>query len=327
VAPADRCPVGSLDPVGAAEADVATAEVAEPAAGAGEPSTASPGRRAATVVGLVALVASAVLGGNLLGLRERIFGSATPEPRPPAASRAADAAAPGTTVMPEETVLRSQPWWQRVAVVEGAGASRLGPFTIDDGAIQWRVTSSCESGKLVVTADGDAEPLVAGSCPSPEKGYGTDSGPRSLAVEADGPWRLEIEQQIDVPLVEAPTPAMANPSTVVAATGSFYRMDQSGTGTVTIFRLDDGSHELRLDEFFVTPNVDLAIHLSPLEAPKTTEEFMSAPSAWVAPLDVTAGSMNFVVPPDVDPAQYRSVVIWCPLIDSAYAAATLAPAP
>lgn len=35
--------------------------------------------------------------------------------------------------------------------------------------------------------------------------------------------------------------------------------------------------------------------------------------------------MNFAVPAEVDPAQYRSVVIWCPLIDSAYAAATLVP--
>ncbi|HSH59190.1 MAG TPA: hypothetical protein VK988_06010 [Acidimicrobiales bacterium] len=70
----------------------------------------------------------------------------------------------------------------------------------------------------------------------------------------------------------------------------------------------------------MTPNVDLEIRLSPLEAPRSTAEFMSAPSALVAPLDVTAGSMNFAVPADVDPSQYRSVVIRCPLIDSAYAA-------
>jgi hypothetical protein len=33
--------------------------------------------------------------------------------------------------------------------------------------------------------------------------------------------------------------------------------------------------------------------------------------------------MNFLVPAGVDPSRYRSVVIWCPLITSAYAAATL----
>ena len=104
-------------------------------------------------------------------------------------------------------------------------------------------------------------------------------------------------------------------------------MDQSVEGPVTIYRLADGEHALRLDDFFVTPNIDLEIRLSPLEAPGTTEEFMRAPSTWVAPLDVTAGSMNFTVPPEAEPSEYRSVVIWCPLIDSAYAAATLVPEP
>ncbi|MDQ3305711.1 MAG: DM13 domain-containing protein, partial [Actinomycetota bacterium] len=270
---------------------------------------------------------SALLGGNPFGLRERLMGSATPEARPAAASRAAGEAPVAPRMEPQETVLRSQPWWQSVATLEGDGATESEPFTIDDGAIQWRVTWSCESGTLAVKAGGGgAEPLVDGSCPGTGKGYGSDSGPTSLAVEADGPWQLRVEQQLDVPLVEPPTATMTDPTTTVASTGSFYRMDQSGTGTVSIYRLDDGSHALRLDEFFVTPNVDLEIHLSPLAAPQTTEEFMGTPSVSVAPLDVTAGSMNFVIPPEVDPAQYASVVIWCPLIDSAYAAATLAPA-
>ena len=43
-------------------------------------------------------------------------------------------------------------------------------------------------------------------------------------------------------------------------------------------------------------------------------------SVWAAPLDVTTGSLNFTLPPDVNPARYRSVVVWCPIIDSAYAA-------
>lgn len=59
-------------------------------------------------------------------------------------------------------------------------------------------------------------------------------------------------------------------------------MDQSGTGAVTIYRLADGSAALRLDDFFVTPNVDLEIHLSPLEAPQTTDEFLASPR-WKSP--------------------------------------------
>ncbi len=321
--------VGSLEAMAAAKADVTRPDVVghEDGATPDQPQP-SPARRGLTSLALLALIASAVLGGNLFGFRERLLGSATPEPRPPAVSRDADGVAvpSATTIEPLQTVLRSQPWWQRMATLEGVGDRGPTPITIDDGAIQWRVRWSCEVGQLRV-GSAASKPLVDAACPGEGEGYGIDTGPAGLAVDADGPWRLEIEQQLDVPLVEAPTPAMGDPSTEVAATGSFYRMDQSGTGTVTIFRLADGSHALRLDDFFVTPNVDLEIHLSPLEAPRTTADFLSAPSAEVAPLDVTAGSMNFVVPPEVDPAQYRSVVIWCPLIDSAYAAATLAPAP
>lgn len=288
----------------------------------------APVKRALSALGLVALAASAGFGGNLFGVRERVLGPETPPPRPPAVSRAADAvaAAPVTTGQ-EETVLRSQPWWQEVVVLEGDGSTTTEEFTIASAAIQWRATWTCRSGRLTVTPGGGSEALVDDGCPGAGSGYSTETGTTRLRVDAQGPWELRIEQQLDVPLVEPPLPVMTAPGTVSQLTGSFYGMDQSGTGTVTIYRLSDGGHALRLDEFFVTPNVDLEIRLSPLEAPRTSEEFMSAPSAWVAPLDVTAGSMNFALPPDVDPAEYRSVVIWCPLIDSAYAAATLAPGP
>ena len=73
----------------------------------------------------------------------------------------------------------------------------------------------------------------------------------------------------------------------------------------------------------MTANIDLEIRLHPLRKPRTTRDYLSAPAKLAAPLDVTTGSMNFVLPAGVDPRRYRSVVIWCPIITSAYAAATL----
>lgn len=275
-------------------------------------------------LGLVALAVSALVGGNAFGWRDLLMGSVAPEARPAAVSRGGETTATVPSPDPtEETVLQSQPWWQGISVLQGTGTTSTEPFHIGDEAIQWRVTATCETGGLLVAAVGEEEPLAEGNCGTPAVGYGTDAGSTTLEVRADGPWQLRVEQQVDLPLVEPPTPAMSAPGTVTAATGEFYRLDQRETGTVTLFRFDDGSHALRLEDFYVTPNVDLEIRLSPLEAPQSTAEFMSAPSAWVAPLDVTAGSMNFAVPADVDPSQYRSVVIWCPLIDSAYAAAPL----
>ncbi|HEX2028980.1 MAG TPA: DM13 domain-containing protein [Nitriliruptorales bacterium] len=273
------------------------------------------------MAGLVALAASAAYGGDVLGIRSRLQGTAPPDARAPAVARVGGGS-PSTT--PTATRVRSAPWWQELGTFEGAGPADH-RVVIDDGALQWRVRGSCRSGDMAVTFPHEEDPLIEATCSDETVGYATRTGTAQLTIEADGPWSLVVEQQIDVPLVEPPLPAMHEPQTVAASTGTFYDVDQTGRGQVTIYRLADGSSALRLEEFFVTPNVDLEIRLSPLAAPKTTQDYLAADAALVAVLDATAGSMNFPVPPEIDPAAYRSVVIWCPPITSAYAAASLAP--
>lgn len=295
-----------------------------------QPVNASPAKRALTGAGLVLLAASAVFGANPYGVRDRVVGSVTPEPRPAAVSRvAAGSPGPGQApaAEPKATVVRSYPWWQQVATLEGEGATTTPSVRIDTEAIQWRVTWTCGSGRLLVRTHQTPRAVVDGVCPGSEPGYSTQKGPLTLEVKAEGPWRLEVEQQIELPLHEPPLPAMAAPGTAALARGDFYRVDQVGDGQVTIYRLGDGTYALRLEDFYVTPNSDLEVMLSPLPAPRTTEEFKSAPAARVVALDVTAGSLNFTVPPGIDPTRYRSVVIWCERLFSAYAAASLAPSP
>ena len=295
--------------------------------------TSLPGRaipssqRALSLLGLLVVVASALTGGNFLGSRERLWGSESPVARPAAGSRVAgngatDSSTP-TTVAPAETLVRSQPWWQGLTTIEGSGSMSTAPFNVAADAVQWRVKWTCQTGRLVVRAPNQARPVVDAACPGADTGYGVRKGAVALQVTADGPWTMTVDQQLDLPLDEPPLSVMSAPGTRTVLTGSLYRMDQVGKGTVNLYRLGDGSHVLRLEDFFVTANIDLELRLSPLEAPRTTEQFMNAPSVWVAPLDVTAGSLNFTVPADVDPSRYRSIVVWCPLIDSAYAAATL----
>ncbi len=287
---------------------------------------ASAFKRALAGAGLLLLAASAVFGANPYGVRDRLLGSVTPEARPAVGSRLADGPPAPAAIRPDSgraTVLRSQPWWQKLATLEGTGTGSAPVFTVDSGAIQWRVRWTCQTGRLVVEAPGARRPVVDGGCPGGQIGYGTQTGPVTLQVKADGPWQLQVEQQIDLPLEEPPLPAMTAPGATVVSKGGFYRIDQTGNGTVTTYRLPDGSYALRLDDFYVTPNSDLEILLSPLPAPRTTDEVARTRGARVSFLDVTAGSLNFMVPPGLDPAQYRSVVIWCERLYSAYAAASL----
>jgi hypothetical protein len=274
------------------------------------------------------VVVSGLVGGNAFGSREALWGSESPEARPAAGSRVAGAVPAGgpsaTPAAPRtETVVKSQPWWQGLTTLEGTGSATTRPFDVVEDALQWRVKWTCETGRLVVRVPGQARPVVDAACPGSDVGYGVRKGSVALDVRADGPWRMVVDQQVDVPLHEPPLAEMSAPGTRKVLTGSLYRMDQVGTGTLDFYRGADGRYLLRLDNFFVTANVDLELRLSPLEEPRTTEQYMSAPSVWVAPLDVTTGSLNFTVPPDVDPTRYRSIVVWCPIIDSAYAAATL----
>jgi len=292
----------------------------------GEPAPVpvSPRRRLAATVGFVVVLASALLGSNLFGARDRLFGSATPEPTVAAGSRVAGAPSPAA---PKPTLLRSYPWFQAVTTIEGAGAMTSAPFTIGSSALQWRVKWTCGSGHLIVTVPQRPKALVDGACPGGEAGYSTRTGVTRLKVVADGPWKVTVEQQVDVPLVEPPLATMTAPGAKPILQGGFYKIDQSSTGRATIYRQADGSYALRLEDFFVSPNSELQVRLSKLKEPHSSGEYAASPSVLVTDLDVTAGSLNFVIPNSIDPADFGSVVIWCQAANSAYGAATFKDVP
>lgn len=278
--------------------------------------------RVGSAAGLLVLAGSALFALDVFGVRTDVLGEEPPEARPPATARQADASSPDDGQETEATIVRSHPWWQALATLEGDG-DEVETVAVDEAALQWRVNWECESGGLTVTAEGHDEALVDATCPGSGTAYSSRPGETTLEVDAGGAWSATVHHQIDVPLEEPPTEAMTDPATEQVARGSFYDMDQTGRGEVVIYRLPDGRHELRLDDFFVSPNVDLEIRLSPQQRPQSTEDFDLEGSEYVDTLEATTGSMNFTVPDDLDPAQYQSVVIWCPPLSQAYAAATL----
>ncbi len=284
----------------------------------------SPVKQILTWVGLLALLVSAVLGSNMFSLRDRIFGTATPDAAPPAAGRVAGAPTQDT-VAAAPTSLRSSPWWQDLTTLDGSGTMTSASFTIPSGAIQWRVKWTCDTGHLVVRVPKQVRPVVDGACPGGTEGYSVQKGLQTVQVTADGPWHLQIAQQVDVPLVEPPLPAMTAAGATTVGTGTFYNIDKTGMGKVTIYHQADGRYSARLEDFFVSPNVDLELRMSTLDAPHSSQEFSNAPNEIVATMDVTAGSVNYVFPDGVDPGKYKSIVVWCVPIKSAYAAATLGP--
>jgi hypothetical protein len=282
-------------------------------------------RRLLSAAGVAIVAVAAIFGGDVFGVRESVLGSATPAPRPVAVS-------PFATVDTHsghraQSVLTSQPWWQGVRDLSGGTTTSTGAtFNIGGSVSQWRARWACRAGRLVVAVSGQSRPLVDAGCPGTGIAYATRTGQMGLRVSAGGPWTLRVDQEVDVPLVEPPLAAMGAPGSAVVSRGTFYGIDQKSIGRIVAYRLASGRYALRLSNFYVSPNVDLQIRFDPLPAPHSTHQFLSTKSVLVAPLPVTAGALNFLVPRSLDPTAYRSVVIWCPLIVSAYAGASLTPA-
>ncbi|MBW3643425.1 MAG: DM13 domain-containing protein [Actinobacteria bacterium] len=275
---------------------------------------------------LVVMAVSAAYSANVEGLRDRFAPPATRLAERPAV---APVAVPDADIAaPRDLTSRSQPWWQPVTTLSGEGSTTTEVFTIDRGALQWRATWQCSTGSFALTpvrADGRALRLLAsaGACPAQGTGYSVHTGAHPLRVKASGPWKVTLEQQVDVPLVEPPLPEMAAPGSKLVATATMYDVDRVGKGTAHIHQLPDGRLVLRLEDFFVSINSDLEIWLSEATHPRTTSEAAAAPHTQVSFLKATTGSMNYPLPAGLDLSRVGSIVIWCELTKNAYAAATL----
>jgi len=212
--------------------------------------------------------------------------------------------------------------WERVAQISGAEAANE-RLTIDPGAIQWRARWRCDTGRFELRSGGRR--LAAADCPA--AGVDTDvrTGAVELAVDAAGPWRVVVEQQVDTPLIERPLKAMRTDGARVIAAGRFYGLERRGRGEASIHRLPGGRLALRLDGFATSPNTDLFVWLSRAPKPKSTVEAAKARHVVLHALKSTIGDQNYLIPPAVDASEIRSIVIWCVPVRIAYTAASLRP--
>ena len=281
-------------------------------------------RRSLGALILLVMAASAAYGGGFFGRRERFS--------PPSSSTSAS---PFGTAVDQDTATapdvsrRSQPYWVPVRRFQGTGPLTTPAFAIDRRALQWRVRWRCERGAFRIQPQrpsGEAygrQLAGADACPKAGVGQSVAPGQFKFDVRAEGAWQAQVEQQVDVPLSERPTPAMSSPDSRVMASGRFYGIDEKGVGRVKIYRERDGSTSLRLDGFYVTPNIDLEIRFSELKRPESTRQVARAPFKDIVFLKATSGSMNYRIPRGVLSDRVRSVVIWCEITSNAYAAATL----
>lgn len=220
---------------------------------------------------------------------------------------------------------KAAPRWEQLKVVTGNASTEIGPITVAAQAIQWRVKWSCDGGSLIINLTPSPPkpgPLVQNGCPGQGEAYSRQTGDVRLSVQGSGPWKATVEQQVDTPLDEAPLPEMA--AGQVVAQGTFYNVEKSGKGTVTLYKLADGRSALRIEPGFeVVNDPDLVIWLSSLPNPKTSREMSDAPHYELSALKATKGSQNYILPGDVSVNPIRSVGLFCVPVPAIYIAASL----
>lgn len=215
----------------------------------------------------------------------------------------------------------AQPRWEPVKMLMGT-ASMNSAFDVAPDASQWRLTWSCDSGRLRIddTARGGAR-LVDSACPQKGVKTATSTGAHMLKVSAAGGWRATIEQQVHDALQE-PALSEMTPARLVA-TGPLYPVQRKARGTVSVYKLANGRLALRFQDFYTTGSPGLRVWLSSSRKPKSTLESRNAWHYDAGPLRSTLGTYNQMLPAATKLDRVRSIIIWCPTVTIAFGAAAL----
>ncbi len=93
--------------------------------------------------------------------------------------------------------------------------------------------------------------------------------------------------------------------------GQFEDFDNfhQGSGTATIYELEDGSKILRFEDFEVTNGPDLHVLLVPNSDPANRDDITGYLD--LGSLKGNIGDQNYDLPADFDTSQYASVAIYC----------------
>ncbi|MGF1503795.1 MAG: DM13 domain-containing protein [Anaerolineae bacterium] len=174
-----------------------------------------------------------------------------------------------------------------------------------------RTVDEAFPGDVVINEDGD---LISPSMDEIEQMSDEERAAAEAAVQ---------EEAANMPDRPADDPMPGDPVAVlsgeVTGASDFYE----GTGTATIYRLADGSHILRLENFEVTNGPDLHVFLSGDPAPGSSSAVHAEPSADLGLLKGNVGAQNYELPADFDVENVQSVVIYCVPFRVIFATATL----
>jgi hypothetical protein len=150
------------------------------------------------------------------------------------------------------------------------------------------------------------------------------------------PQKLFYDNTVDeaIPTVSAPADSSgsgddgddeASTDPVELAIGTFISREHETTGTARILRLADGQTILRLEGFETSNGPALFVYLSQNTAQGEDGAF-DDDYIDLGPLKGNIGDQNYLIPAEIDPLGFTSVVVWCDRFNVSFGAADLEPA-
>ena len=140
------------------------------------------------------------------------------------------------------------------------------------------------------------------------------------------PQKLFYDDTVDESLPSASAPAGAtddgSDEPVELARGTFISREHETTGTARILRLADGQQILRFEGFETSNGPALFVYLS--QNPADGEDGLFDDDYLdLGALKGNIGDQNYVIPAEVDPLGYASVVVWCDRFSVSFGAADI----
>ncbi len=137
----------------------------------------------------------------------------------------------------------------------------------------------------------------------PLPGSAAVAAPVAVATPADGP-ALPTGPSVTA---TAPVPVPAPSGPVLLSIGELRGIDHRASGAAALYRLDDGSHIVRLEDIDIQNGPDYFVHLVPgadRESPGGGHD--------LGALKGNRGSQNYPIPAGVDVvAEQFTVLVWC----------------
>ena len=107
------------------------------------------------------------------------------------------------------------------------------------------------------------------------------------------------------------------------SSGRFHPVTHEGEGDAIVYRLEDGSYVLRLENFDVFNGPDLYVYAVAAGDANDAETVLDAGFVNVGRLKGNRGNQTYALPAAFDPEKHRAISIWCRRFSVNFATAPL----